>query len=69
MNDLSIRGYIINNFKNSSTEDMRKAVETALKSEDEEALPGMGVFFDIIWNNCSKEKQNDLLQILKDNLH
>ena len=36
-------------FCNSKAEDIRLSIEDAIKEHDEITLPGLGVFFEIIW--------------------
>lgn len=64
----SIRGYIINNFKNDKKDVLRKAIEGSIKEQDEETLPGMGVFLEIIWNDSSEEKKEEMLDIIMNRL-
>lgn len=64
----SIRGYIINNFKNDKKDVLRKAIEGSIKEQDEETLPGMGVFLEIIWNDSSEEQKEEMLNILMNRL-
>ena len=66
--DLSIRGYIKNNFKDSSAYEINKAIEESIGMEEEEALPGMGVFFEILWKNSSLDEQKQITSKLKANL-
>lgn len=65
MNNIKIRDYIINNFKNDDIETIKKAIEESIKEKDEITLPGMGVFFEIIWNNSNIKEQNNILEKLK----
>lgn len=62
--DLSIREHIINNFKEDNKENLRSAIEESIKENDEEVLPGMGVFFEIIWSDAKEELKNEMLEIL-----
>jgi small acid-soluble spore protein I (minor) len=64
----NIRNYIINNFKNTETEDIKNSIEESIKKGDEITLPGLGVFFELLWNNSSKEEQDKILITLKNNL-
>ncbi len=64
----SIRGYIINNFKNDKKDVLRKAIEGSIKEQDEETLPGMGVFLEIIWNDSSEEQKEEMLDIIMNRL-
>ncbi len=65
MDDIKIRDYIINNFKNDDKETIKKAIEESIQEKDEVTLPGMGVFFEIIWTNSTDEEKNKILEILK----
>lgn len=65
MNDIKIRDYIINNFKNDDTETIKRAIEESIKEKDEVTLPGMGVFFEIIWQDANDEEKSKILEKLK----
>lgn len=65
---LSIKDYILNNFKNDSKEDIKGAIDESINSKDEVTLPGMGVFMEIIWNNATNEMKDEMLNILESNL-
>ena len=65
MNDIKIRDYIINNFKNDDEETIKRAIDESIKEGDEVTLPGMGVFFEIIWQDASDEKRKRILTTLK----
>ena len=63
--NIDIRKSIVNNFKDCSTQEIKDSIETSIKDNDEITLPGIGVFFEILWQNSSeKEKQNILDKIL-----
>jgi small acid-soluble spore protein I (minor) len=63
--DKSIREYIINNFKNDDNETIKKAINASISEQDEVTLPGMGVFFEIVWTDADEELRNLILEILK----
>ncbi len=65
MNDIKIRDYIINNFKDDDEETIKRAIDESIKEGDEVTLPGMGVFFEIIWQDASDEEQKRILTTLK----
>lgn len=69
MEDIKIRDYIINNFKNDSVDTIKRAIEESIKEQDEVTLPGMGVFFEIIWQDSSDDFKNKLLEKLKNRFH
>jgi len=63
-----IRSYIINNFKNDKKENLRNAIEGSIEEQDEITLPGMGVFFEIVWQDADKELQDKILDIIMNRL-
>ena len=65
MNDIKIRDYIINNFKNDDEETIKRAIDESIKEGDEVTLPGMGVFFEIIWQDASDQERKRILTTLK----
>ncbi len=62
--DIDIRKHIINNFKEDDISVLRNAIEESIKESDEIALPGMGVFLEIIWEEASDELKEELLNII-----
>ena len=44
---MSIRNYIINNFKNCDKNEIKESIEDSINSDDEVVLPGLGVLFSI----------------------
>lgn len=62
--DIDIRKHIINNFKDDDIRTLRNAIEESIKEKDEVALPGMGVFLEIIWQNSTEEMRQEMLNII-----
>lgn len=69
MENISIKKYIIDNFKGDNESEIRESIEDSINEELEEALPGLGVFMQIIWENANDELKNELLSILKAHLN
>ena len=63
--NINIREHIINNFKGDDYDSLRKAIEESIEEKDEVTLPGMGVFFEIVWENSDQELKNQILDIIK----
>lgn len=63
--DINIRDHIINNFKGDNYEALKSAIEESIKEQDEVTLPGLGVFFEIVWQEASKEMQNEMIELIK----
>ena len=66
--NIDIRKSIIYNFKNSSKDEIKESIISSLKMNEEITLPGMGVFFEILWQNCSNELKDEIINIISDNL-
>ena len=62
---MSIRDYIINNFKGDDFDSLQSAINESIKEKDEVTLPGMGVFFEIIWEGADQSLKNQVLEIIK----
>lgn len=67
--NIDIRENIINNFKNNSKEEIKRAIDESIKEHDEIVLPGLGVFLEIIWNNSNEELKEKLISILEKNIN
>ena len=63
--DISIREHIINNFQGDDYNTLRKAIDESVKSQEEVTLPGLGVFFELIWENANQELKNELIEIIR----
>ena len=66
--DIDIRKSIINNFKNSNVDEIKESIISSIKDNEEITLPGMGVFFEILWNNSDDTKKDYILQTIKKGL-
>lgn len=65
MDNIKIRDYIINNFKDDDVETIERAINESIEEGDEVTLPGMGVFFEIIWKESNEEEKRKILETLK----
>lgn len=63
--DVNIRSHIINNFRDDNVDVLRRAIEESIKEQDEIALPGMGVFLEIIWQGADEELKTKMLSIIE----
>ena len=66
---MSIRQYIINNFEGDDYDSLRSAINESIESQDEVTLPGMGVFFEIIWQDGDDDLKNKILDIIKNRVN
>lgn len=66
--NIDIREHIKSNFKDCSIKEIKESIEESLKENDEITLPGMGVFFEILWQNSDESGKDFILNILKNSL-
>lgn len=66
--DINIRKSIVNNFKESNIKDIRNSIESSIKDSEEITLPGLGVFFEILWNNSNENSKHFILDTIKKGL-
>jgi len=66
--DIKIRDHIKSNFKDTSIEEIKEAIEASIDNEDEVILPGMGVFFEIVWKYSDEEMKNQILTMIQNNV-
>ena len=66
--DIDIRKSIIDNFKGCNVSEIKNSVLSAIEDSDEITLPGLGVFFEILWNNSDDSKKDYIIQTIKKGL-
>ena len=67
--NISIREHIINNFKGDDYDSLQSAINESIESKDEVTLPGMGVFFEIVWQGADQRLKNSMLEIIKNRVN
>lgn len=65
MENIDIRKYIIDNFKDDNEEKIKDSIETTIKFKDEDALIGLGVLFELLWTSLTPEVQKDSLSKIR----
>ena len=66
--NVDIRKHIRNNFKDSDINEIEDSINSSIDSKEEIVLPGLGVLFEILWNNCSEELKNGILDTIINNI-
>ena len=65
MNNIDIRNYIVENFKDDSINDIRSSIDKSITSHEDEPLIGLGVFFELLWNVSDEETKLLILNSIK----
>lgn len=63
--NIDIRKSIQNNFKDLNKDDIRSSIEESLKEKEEITLPGLGVFFEILWINSNESTKELILETIE----
>ena len=66
--DIKIREHIRSNFKDSNQAEIKESIIASIASKDEVVLPGLGVFFEILWNGSEENLKENILNIIQENL-
>lgn len=69
MDNIDVRKYIINNFKEDTTEDIAKSINSSIESHSDDPLIGLGVLFELMWNNSTNETKDTILSNIKKGLN
>lgn len=65
MDNIDVRKYIISNFKDSSIEEIKSSIEDSIASKEDDPLIGLGVIFELLWNNSTSNEQTTILNNIK----
>lgn len=65
--NLNLRQAIIQRVQDKSVEELFDVIEGSI-GNDERALPGLGVLFEIIWRHCEPNTQQTLVSTLEEHL-
>lgn len=63
--NIDIRKNIINNFNNAKKDEIKASIISSIEDNEEITLPGLGVFFEILWKKSDEENQEYILNTLE----
>lgn len=66
--NFNLRNAILDNIRGSSERDIELTIKDAIARGEEKMLPGLGVLFEVYWNNASEEERNVLYQKISEGL-
>ena len=66
--DINIRESIKDNFKDASIDEIKASIESSITEGDEVTLPGVGVFFELLWNSLNDDEKDFILKKLESTL-
>ncbi|WLR56117.1 small acid-soluble spore protein SspI [Mesobacillus subterraneus] len=66
--NLNLRNAVITNVAGNSQDELKDTIVDAIQNGEEKMLPGLGVLFEVIWQNASEEEKQEMLNALEDGL-
>ncbi len=63
--NIDIRKNIINNFNDAKKDEIKASISSSIEDNEEITLPGLGVFFEILWKKSDEENQEYILNTLE----
>lgn len=66
--NLNLRNAVIHNVAGNTEDELRETIVDAIQSGQEKMLPGLGVLFEVIWNQASEEEKAEMLKNLSTGL-
>ncbi len=66
---LNLRNAIIHNVSGNSQDELRETIVDAIQSGEEKMLPGLGVLFEVIWQNSTDAEKKEMLYVLESSLN
>ncbi|MFD1348414.1 small acid-soluble spore protein SspI [Oceanobacillus caeni] len=63
--DLNIRKAILHNLTNNDQNQLEETIVDAIQAGEEKMLPGLGVLFELIWQQSSPEDKQEMVQALE----
>ncbi|MCH6267788.1 MULTISPECIES: small acid-soluble spore protein SspI [Neobacillus] len=66
--NFNLRNAVIHNVSNNSQDQLEDTIVDAIQSGEEKMLPGLGVLFEVIWQNSSEQEKKEMLSTLESGL-
>ncbi|MCA1021853.1 small acid-soluble spore protein SspI [Halobacillus litoralis] len=66
--NLNLRAAILSNVSNHNAEQLEATIDDALQKGEEKMLPGLGVFFEMLWKESDEQERQEILDTLEQSL-
>ncbi|MBS4173770.1 small acid-soluble spore protein SspI [Bacillus sp. FJAT-49736] len=66
--NLNLRNAIIHNVSGNTQDQLKDTIVDAIQRGEEKMLPGLGVLFEVIWNNADEGEKSMMLETLENGL-
>ncbi|MDQ0230988.1 small acid-soluble spore protein SspI [Metabacillus malikii] len=66
--NLNLRNAVISNVSGNTQAQLEDTIVDAIQSGEEKMLPGLGVLFEVIWQNADRKDKQEMLETLENGL-
>jgi small acid-soluble spore protein I (minor) len=63
--NLNLRNAILSNISNNDQSQLEATIVDAIQSGEEKMLPGLGVLFELIWNQSDEQEKQEMIEALE----
>ncbi|GGJ84495.1 small, acid-soluble spore protein I [Lentibacillus kapialis] len=63
--DLNLRRAILSNIAENDQEQLEATIADAIQDGEEKMLPGLGVLFELIWQQSDEQDKQDMVESLE----
>lgn len=63
--NIDIRKAILSNIASNNEEELESTIVDAIQNGEEKLLPGLGVLFELIWEQSGKMEKQEMLESLR----
>ncbi|GGA86370.1 small acid-soluble spore protein SspI [Ornithinibacillus halotolerans] len=63
--NLNLRNAIISNIASNDQNQLEATIVDAIQSGEEKMLPGLGVLFELIWNQSDEQEKQEMVEALE----
>jgi small acid-soluble spore protein I (minor) len=67
--DVNLRRAVLDNLTDSTINDLRETILDAVQSGEDKILPGLGVLFEVLWQNSNPSDQGRIIQAVHKGIH
>ncbi|WP_070121833.1 small acid-soluble spore protein SspI [Bacillus marinisedimentorum] len=66
--NFNLRQAIMANITGHDQQQLQATIQDALQSGEEKMLPGLGVLFEVLWQNTDEQDHTEMLEVMESGL-
>ena len=63
--DLNLRNAILENISTNDQQQLQATIVDAIQKGEEKMLPGLGVLFELIWQQSAEQEKQEMIEALE----